>query len=241
MANTSERKFVLNAKYWLYESLGNFANNRNNYSTIVDAYRYIISLILRTNKRNPYLASMAFVKFDVINEIFQSKFKGNVGLAKIIYEGLSELLSESPQYFHQRAKCLLSHSGYEKSNIEQLNDALRFANIAKHNLKIEYEKTKNEKLAISLAHIIFTSALIKSRICIIHSYENLDFVNDTINSIYEAIVNPYNTNEIFENRKYKNKNKDDLKTVLVFCLKNLSQIDSKKASEIYKIYISPEI
>jgi hypothetical protein len=229
--NTSEKKIVLNAKYWLYRYLGEFAHRQENYKIIIDAYIHIISKIIKT-KRNA-IRPIEFIKFDVINEIFQTNYKGQASLAKAIYEGLNTLLADNPHYYHQRAKCLLWQSEQNNEYSEQLNDALRYVNIASHNLDIEYKRSDNKKLLISLAHIDFTTALILSKLCVINSFDDFDFINKTVNFIYRALTNSFNLNEIFEKS-----DKYDMEIVIKHAMKNISKFEKSKVSEIYKIYTS---
>lgn len=163
---------------------------------IIDAYIHIISIIIKT-RRNA-IKPIEFIKFDVINEIFQTNYKGQASLAKAVYEGLNTLLADNPHYYHQRAKCLLWQSEQSSEYLEQLNDALRYANIASHNLDIEYKQSHNEKVLISLAHIYFTIALILSKLCVINNFNDFHFVVKTVNSIHKALTNTFNFYEIFE-------------------------------------------
>ena len=64
-------KYVLNARYWLFRELGNFAENKSNYNLIIDAYKYIIrkqiestgriELEIRKNCKD-------YIMFDIINQ-----------------------------------------------------------------------------------------------------------------------------------------------------------------------------
>jgi hypothetical protein len=227
--NTSEKKIVLNAKYWLYRYLGEFAHKQENHKIIINAYIHIISIIIKTRRNDT--KPIDFIKFDVINEIFQTNYKGQASLAKAIYEGLNTLLADNPHYYHQRAKCLLWQSGLSSEYSKQLNDALRYVNIAAHNLDIEYKRSNNEKILISLAHIYFTTALILSKLCVINNFNDFDFVCKTINAIHKAIKDSFNLNEIFEKS-----DKFDMENVIKYAMKNISKFEENQVSEIYKIY-----
>jgi hypothetical protein len=229
MENPSEKKIVLNAKYWLYRHLGEFAHKQENYKIIIDAYIHIISTIIKT-KRN-VVRPIEFIKFDVINEIFQTNYKGQVSLAKAIYEGLNTLLADNPHYYHQRAKCLLWQSGQSSEYSEQLNDALRYVNIASHNLDIEYRRTNNEKILISLAHVYFTTALILSKLCVINKFNDFNFVCKAIDLIHKALTNSFNLNEIFEKS-----DKYDMESVIKYAMINIDKFEKNKVSEIYRVY-----
>ena len=230
--NASEKKIVLNAKHWLYRHLGEFAHNQDNYRKIIDAYIHIVSTIIKTRK-NAVKKQIDIIKFDVINEIFQTNYKGQSSLAKAIYEGLSTLLADNPHYFHQRAKCLLWQSEKNKEYLEQLNDALRYVNTAAYNFKIDYNHSKNEKIMISIAHTCFTTALIHSKICTINKFKDIDYVKETIDSLHTALSDNYNLNEIFEKS-----NKYDMEKVINYAMENINFFDNTKVNEIFRIYNS---
>lgn len=210
--NSSETKYVLNAKYWLLDSLGRFAEERHNHIMIVQAYQEIISGILAlSDKVSIYSQSLDYIMFDVINEIFQSDRKGRLGLAKQIYEGLSLMLSNNPHYFHQRAKCYIWNSGYDEADIPDLREAYRFASLAFHNFSIDYEKKKNANLEISIAHVLYTMALICSRISVILP-DNIVELSKAIEAINLAILNPINHPVFSEEKRLRST--DDVKRVI---------------------------
>ena len=233
-ANPSSKKFVVNAKYWLIESLGKFAEIKDNHSLIVEAYKSIVGTILASTRRNSYSIAMDYFKFDVINEIFQSDTKGQLGLAKYIYEGLHSLLSDNPHYYHQRAKCYFWQSGQEVSDLQGLRDALRFANIAKHNFEIMYRQQSNDKIRISLAHTKFTVALILSRISIILGHA-LEARKAAISAIYEAIQYSYNRNDFMEIKKRRRNKQDDINSVIEYSLSADDTTDAQLKQELTEI------
>ncbi len=212
--NSSNQKYVVNAKYWLIEILGEYAKTKLNHSIVVEAYKHIVSTILKSTKKRPFFAVMDYVKFDVINEIFKSDFKGQLGLIKSIYMGLNELLSENPHFYHQHAKCNLWQSDYKETSLKELHEALKYASLARYNFSIECEHNPNEKLSISLAHTDFTIALITSKISAIYKFENETENGKAIEAIYQAIQSPYNIDD-FVQVKYTRKGRaDDISGVL---------------------------
>jgi hypothetical protein len=86
---------------------------------------------------------------------------------------------------------------------------------------------------ISLAHIYFTTALILSKLCVINNFNNSDFVSKTVDSIYKALTNKFNLNEIFEKS-----DKYDMEKVIKYTMENISKFEKNKVSEIYRIYTS---
>ncbi|MEN6412673.1 MAG: SIR2 family protein [Veillonellales bacterium] len=232
--NSSYKKYVINAKYWLYRQLGSYVREKDHYKTIIDAYKYIISIILKQNKKRAYSLIMDYIKIDIINEIFSSEKKGQLTLAKAIYEGLSSLLSENPHFFHQRAKCHWLQS-FSSSSIDELITGLRYANIAKHNFLIEYEHRKNEKIEISLEHVNFTIALIYSRINIIIGLDNIEAMQKAISAIYEAIKGQYNRSDFLEIKQKRSSKKNDIQIILESAMKNASALDNKSKQNLEEV------
>lgn len=212
--NTSNTKIILNAKYWLFRFLGDYAETKSNHKIIVEAYQHIVKVVIDQNKKKAYSASMDYIKFDVINEIFLGKSKGQLGLAKSIYEGLSSLLADNAHYYHQRAKCYLWQSGFHRDDLEDLNEALKYAKISQHNFKIDYDKACNEKVAISLANVNFTIALIQARISDILDNQDIALWEQAIESIYNAIISPYTQNDFEYEFKKKYRKRNSLKNVI---------------------------
>jgi len=244
--NSSQRKIVVSAKYWLYETLGSFAKRKQNYPMIVDAFKHIVNVILYENNKSYYNSIMDFIKFDIINEIFPSKYKGQLSLGHEIYEGLHNLLSSdercAPHYYHQRAKCYLWQSGYEESFLGQLDDALRFAKLARQKLDNANEKAANQKLEISIAHIQFTICLILARKNIILNNSNDNVKSDAICAIYDALLSPYNYNEFIESGKGRRRSGDDIvdirNTITPSALNGLDKDVLKKAEYILNFLIT---
>ncbi len=229
--NSSGKKFVVNAKYWLFESLGSFAEIKNNHSMIVEAYQRIVSVVLKLAKKYSYSAAMDYFKFDVINEVFQTDTKGQLGLAKSIYEGLHSLLSFNPHYYHQCAKCYLWQSKNDISSLKDLEDALRFANIAKYNLEIVAEQFPSENIDISLAHIRFTIALITSRISAILGH-TIDARKNAISAIYDAIQSRYNMSDFRDIKKKRQNKRDDISDVIQYSSNKTTGIDKELNKEL---------
>ena len=204
---SSTHKYVINAKFWLLENLGKFVEIKSNQTLVVEAYRKIIGRIIQSGSKRYYNKAYEYYRFDVINDIFKNDNSGQIGLIKAIYAGLENLLSSEPHYFHQRAKCYLWQSKYKKEDLVNMNEALRFVEIAIHNFKLDFDHNQNYKLALSIAHAKFTKSLILSRISIICAHEKTSWMQ-AINGIYEAWEDESNIKSFIDSYKSKqNKSK----------------------------------
>lgn len=203
--DNSPVKYVLNAEYWLCGQLELFARAKENHKKIVDAYKYIISKIIAYEGKPDLLYGSKnssykdYIFFDNINRLFSfNRSSGQNGLAliRIIYEGLNDLLSVDPNYMHQRAKCYIKSSYYikdAKGKLEYLNKAYRDANVALQVFSHRYEECGNEKLIISIDHIIYTQALILCHMCFVNDYSDIDANTTAIRMLHTALTSPYNT------------------------------------------------
>ncbi len=203
--DNSPIKYVINAEYWLCYQLEQFANKGGNYRLIADAYKYIVTRIIAQegntnlfgkNKNNSY---REYILFDNINRIFCSRSSSSThGLALIreIYEGLNELLSADPNYMHQRAKCYIKSASFEKESdkkINYFNKAYRDANVAFQVFDNRYKECSNEKLLISIAHVVYTKALILCHKCAINNYAYTVENTEAICMLHVALISPYNS------------------------------------------------
>lgn len=204
-SDNSPIKYILNAEYWLCRYLEAFARDEDNYNRIVDAYKYIISQIIsHEGKPNLLYGNRAtsykdYIFFDNINRLFSfNKESGKKGLAliRVIYEGLNNLLSVDPNYMHQRAKCYIKSSYYEtgiNEKMDYLDKAYRDANVALQVFSQRYDECGNEKLVISMDHIVYTQALILCHKCFIDDYSNVSANTSAIQTLHAALNSPYNT------------------------------------------------
>lgn len=195
-------KYIVNAEYWLSYQLGSFANSQENYTIIVEAYKYIIARILSQEGHPDLLygtkstAYKDYILFDNINRIFKAYRQNGLFLIRSIYEGLNELLSVDPNYMHQRAKCYIKSAFFEKDaekKVEYLDKSHRDANVAFQIFNHRFEESGNEKLLISIAHVKYTQALVWCHKCYIHEYRNVDENTTAVNVLHEALVSPYNS------------------------------------------------
>ena len=202
--DNSPVKYVLNAEYWLCGQLEAFARDEGNYGQIVNAYKYIISQIIAYEGKPDLLygnrpaSYKDYIFFDNINRLFSfNRMSGKKGLAliRVIYEGLNDLLSVDPNYMHQRAKCYIKSSYYEagiKEKLDYLDKAYRDANVALQVFTQRYDECGNEKLVISMDHIVYTQALILCHKCFLNDYSNISENTFAIQILHNALNSPYN-------------------------------------------------
>ncbi len=203
----SRVKVVLNSKYWIRTGLYKLANEKTGFDEIIRAYRYLIERLIDYSKedlnrrRNKY---KKIIYFDTINDIFGGKDGGKRGLVAQIYSNLNDLLGTDYQYNHQRAKCLMRNAFYQKNKSSKeasYSDAYKSAQIAWKQVQNEYDLSHNEKLLISLAHIEYSIASISASICDLHDYESENEIEDVIDKCYRAIINPYNEDDFYRDKK----------------------------------------
>lgn len=230
----SPYKVYVNSRYWLLRKLGEYASDATKHKLITDAYKEIIELLIR-NHSIKYNVIEDYIKYDVINEIFFKEKHGNLALIKKLYDELNDLLADSPQFHHQKAKCYLWHSSYADNEIDEVEHALRFVNVAHYNLELSGNKN-NEKVLISLAHMEFTIALIYARKCRLEKYENQEVLKKSLQAIYVALLSPYNE-EYCINLIRKNERKiNDLKAFLVYI--QTEDLSKYNLSALEKSYVN---
>ncbi len=200
-------KYVLNARYWLFRELGNFAENRSNYNLIIDAYKYIIrkqiestgriELEIRKNCKD-------YIMFDIINQIFLNAKNGQLFLCEQIYNALHEFLAGNYHYLHQYSKCCLKmcYSVSEKSKkIDYINKGLEKAKVAAAMVDAEYNKSNNENLLITQAHIHYTIATLASELCFVTQYTDISEIEYAVKFAMSALYSPYNKDEYLRDSK----------------------------------------
>ena len=213
--DNSPLKYVLNAEYWLYEYLGQFANNEKNHEIIIDAYKHLIQRIIEQEGPLDLMSPAReasyknYILFDNINLIFRSGSRNGSVLIRVIYESLNDYLSVDPNYMHQRAKCYIKSAQYETdSSIKEdfLDKAFRDAVVAFRIFETRYERSKNEKLLISIAHVMYTQALIMCYKCSNNSFNNLSDNSMATKTLYDALNSPYNSYEFVKRDAFNYQN-----------------------------------
>ena len=87
------------------------------------------------------------------------------------------------------AKELLSTNG----KLDYLDKAYRDANVALQVFTQRYDECGNEKLVISMDHIVYTQALILCHKCFINDYSDISANTFAIHTLHTALNSPYNT------------------------------------------------
>lgn len=207
-ANNSPTKYVVNAKYWLYNQLSAFAKEKKNHVPIINAYRRIISRLIEIYGKpsllygDKYAQYKPYILFDNINEIF--KVQG-LALIRGIYENLNDLLSSDPNYMHQRAKCYIKSASFEReapNKMMYLKKAYRDANVAHSVFEKRYEDTGNEKTLISIAHVEYTKALVLCHQANVNSYQDGSQNTNAVKLLHNALCSPYNSYDFAKSDTY---------------------------------------
>lgn len=237
--NSSSYKIYANSRYWILSTLGKYASDYTMHKLIINAYYNIISCLIN-NHSTKYKSIEDYIKYDIINETFFRPDRGNLLLIKSLYDRLNDILSSIPQFHHQRAKCYLWHCDYGDNQQTEINDALRFAKLARHNLELQ-SNANNTKISISLSHIDFTLALIYAKINHINNYMNITMFKESLPIIKMALSNPYNKDYFYGLIHRKNKNIDDINHLFSYVTTNdlsylnLSPIEKNLLDEIINI------
>ena len=244
--NSSTYKIYANSRYWLLNKLGTYASDSSKHKLIIDAYYEIIENLIK-NHSIEYKIIEDYIKYDIINEIFFRPDRGNLLLIKSLYDGLNDLLSFNPQFFHQKAKCYLWHCNYSSDPKPEIKDALRFAKLAKHDTQLKYNKN-NPKVIISLAHIDFTLALIYAKYNNIANYENSKLFKESLPVIKAALESPYNREYFLRLIQRNNKKINDINNLFNYVTTskdllslNLSKVEKNQLDDIINIIFSAKI
>ena len=115
----------------------------------------------------------------------------------------------------------------------EISDALRYAKLAKHNLKL-HSNVNNNKVLISLAHIDFTIALIYAKINALSDYSDIKVFKESIPILKESLTNPLNREYFLGLMKRNNKKINDINKfynyvttndLSKYCLNNVEKIN----------------
>lgn len=213
--DNSPAKYVLNAEFWLYRKLGEFAKYERNHQKIAQAYKYIVGRIiahegppnLEYNKKDATYKE--YIMFDNINRIFCSYGYAGTELIQKIYDSLNDDLSSDPNYMHQRAKCRIKMACKTKdvsARKKFLEQGFRDAGVALQVFERRYSQQINEKIAISIAHVMYTRALILCHEANADGYSNISTNSEAIRVLYIALKSPYNTYAFAKGDSYNFRN-----------------------------------
>ncbi len=240
--DNSPVKYVLNASFWLNAVLGNFATQPQNRQKIISAYKYVISRILLT-KGKPDIKKMSdsaykdYILFDNINEIFYRQNEGGLSLVRDIYEALNEQLSVDAHYMHQRAKCYLRSSFFEKDSSKKhdyLIKAKYDSNIAAQTFQLRYNSSSSEKLLISISHVNFTQAIVLCFLCYENGFSNISENDDALVMTHAALLSQYNDEEYI---REKNQRFNYLKTFVTKCVSENSIISESSFFLLSEVFM----
>ncbi len=243
-ANNSPLKYVVNAKYWLNNQLSILAKTKSGRQLVVKAFNYIITMLIEQYGKPNFEFSdknaeyKSYILFDEINQIF--KVEG-YSLITEIYESLNELLSNDPNYIHQRAKCYMRTSFYCANSVEKielLSKSYRDATIAHEVFAKRYTLSGNEKINISAAHTEYTMALAFCHIAKAKDYSDVGDNTLAIKLLYSALSSPYNSYDYIKN------DRDNFKNVVMeiiqyFCVHQdkIDKSELDKVTELLKRFI----
>jgi hypothetical protein len=239
--NSSRYKIYVNSKYWLLNKLGTFASNLDNHKIITDAYCEIVQKLIY-NHSAKYSAIEDYIKYDIINDIFFKPERGNLLLIKSIYDELNDLLANNPQFYHQKAKCYLWHCDRSDDKLKEINSALLFAKVSKHNTEIN-NTNNNFKIQIALSHIEFTIALIYAKKNSLLEYKDNECFKEAIPIIRNALYSPYNKEYCKSLLKKNGKNINDIKQYINYLMcsdlseRHLSSVEKQQVNEIVNMFM----
>lgn len=193
--NNSSHRIICNASFWLVSQLSEYAEVEMHENIINNSYKYIVQTILdnSASETKGFKEIEELIKFDNLNMIFNSNKKGARATIQNIYASLSEILSNSYQYHHQYAKCLLWS---ENSSEEILDLALSHAKVALQQVQRDKEKKnilkKDHPLNIAEAHIRFTISMIYAIVCNNENFQKMETIENVIDAMYEMVGSPFN-------------------------------------------------
>ncbi len=140
---------------------------------------------MRATKRNPNICKPEEIKPFLV-EAFSKK-----NLVPLFGAGLSVGMDA------QGGKVPDGKSSKKQSEIKQLENALKKANLAKSMLVQSMKKAENLGLGAerSLVHFKYTYATIQCELYRLKYTDIVESLEATIGAVYEAIISPYNTDE----------------------------------------------
>lgn len=184
----SRFKIVVNSKVWLNQLLKAYHWNINQSQIL-----YNIQTIIETFKTHGQyqLIQQRVMMLDSLNSIM-GKEGGSYKLMRYIYEELQEQLSDSPDYWLQRAKVIYKLEKYNQNSVE---DAIDYAKKAYH----DGQRTR------TVNNAEFMVALLYGKLCIMQKFNDNNNILSAIEWFSQAIkTHEYNkdyVNSMLENRQ----------------------------------------
>lgn len=197
----SQYKYVLNSKYWLQRELGEFARRESNHEMILSAFYFIVERIIRISRNDYYIYRKKvrdFIMFDILNDVFLDKHRGNLQLIMKVYEKLQILLSDDYNFLHQKAKCYMNCGYGIKDKQEKevyFENAKKLAFVSESMIVKKMQYTDSETLQIALSHVHYTIAAVSTELSILNDFEDLTNLESTISYLLRALESPYNSND----------------------------------------------
>lgn len=227
--DTSNKKYVLNSRYWLIKQLGEYVLKPNHIVNVTEAYKYIVERVIayygdELRFARKYLRN--YILFDVMNDIFMQKNSLDIRLLLHVYQGVHTLLATDYQYLHQYAKCYINCAkNFGKGDPSHYyREGLKHCNLALANVEADLEKNKNEKLMISKAHIQFTLTFLL--IDLYHLTENPAEKTKFCDRIIELIYENFFTYVENDMEDLYDKPKDTVKDFVINIYQNNQDIKS---------------
>lgn len=216
----SNYKLTTNSRYFLLRYLGEYAKSVENYENILMAYRYIYQQIRNAESEFDCPRKMLdFIKFDVLNDVFYRNNNSVIELIKYIYEGMENDMNINPQFKHQRAKSIFWLCPNNNAEIE---DAIKYVDLARHDVEVILKHRYNKKLKISLEHIKYTQASIYGRLCALNNYKDNEITVKTLQYYKEALSSDenYGNREDLVRKKTEKYIYEDLQGLLNYFVSN---------------------
>lgn len=167
----SHTKLSLNSKPWLFQVLADFNKNKGNSQTSL-LIKELVEVFIGNQHFN-YIQQKV-IMFDTLNQVFSYDKGGAGSLIKEVYITIQPLLSDSPDYWLQRAKSILK---LEQKDIDTIKDGIDYARKAfKDGIR---DKTIN--------NAEFTIALLYGKLCKLENYSEPNNIVEAIDWFHTAI------------------------------------------------------
>ena len=184
----SRYKIVVNSKVWLIQLLKAYhwkitqPEILSNIQTIIKTFK---------NHGQHKLIQQRVMMLDSLNTIM-GKEEGSYKLMRYIYENLQDQLSDSPDYWLQRAKVIYKLEKYKEDSVV---DAIDYAKKAFHD--------GNRNRTVNNAE--FMVALLYGKLCDMQKFQNIDNIVEAI-TWFENAIKTHEHNKEYVNSMLESKN-----------------------------------